>query len=112
MSSARSSNPQRRRFLQVVAGAFTMASLGLPRQGRAADLPHVTESDPTAQALGYSSDTRKVPTSKYPNHQPGQQCSKCSLFQGASGNEWGPCAIFPGKSVHASGWCSAFTPKQ
>ena len=104
-------NTQRRRFLKLGATA-AVAAAGFARASSAADLPHLPENDPTAQALGYQNDTRKVPTAKYPKHQPGQQCSKCSLFQGAAGTEWGPCAIFPGKSVHASGWCSAFTAKQ
>lgn len=97
----------RRYFLKAV-----FAAAAFPAGASAADLPHVALSDPTAQALGYQEDTRKVQAAKYPKHQPAQQCSKCSLFQGAAGAEWGPCAIFPGKSVHASGWCSAFTAKQ
>lgn len=104
-------NTQRRRFLKLGATA-AVAAAAFPHASGAADLPHVAETDPTAQALGYLNDTRKVQTAKYPKHQPSQQCSKCSLFQGAAGTEWGPCAIFPGKSVHASGWCSAFSPKQ
>lgn len=111
MSRNDPSNPQRRRFMKLT-GAAGIAAAVFPPASSGADLPHVAESDPTAQALGYQNDTRKVPAAKYPKHQSSQQCNKCTLFQGAAGTEWGPCAIFPGKSVHASGWCSAFTAKQ
>jgi hypothetical protein len=40
----------RRRFLKVAAGTAAAAAVvgGLPRLARAAELPHVAESDPTA----------------------------------------------------------------
>ena len=48
-------NESRRRFLKVAAGTTAAAVVmgGLPRFARAADLPHVTDADPTAKALGY-----------------------------------------------------------
>jgi hypothetical protein len=110
MSNDDLTNLSRRRFLELAAGTAAVAS-GLLPTTRAADLPHLAETDPAAQALGYLDDTRKVPSGKYPNHQPAQECGKCNLYQ-AAGAEWGPCMIFPGKAVHAGGWCSAYTPKQ
>ena len=50
----------RRRFLKLAAGAAAAAAAlavgSLPRLARAADAPHVAESDPTAKALGYVED--------------------------------------------------------
>lgn len=103
--------PSRRRFLVLAAGTVAVA-LGLSmRRARAADLPHLAESDPQAKALGYREDTRMVVAASYPNHKPGEECAKCNFYKGAPGAKWGPCQIFPGKDVHFQGWCSAFTPK-
>lgn len=112
MSSNDLTNLSRRRFIELAAGTAAVASGLLPTPTRAADLPHLAETDPAAQALGYAEDTRKVASAKYPNHQPAQECGKCNLFKGAAGAQWGPCLIFPGKAVHVRGWCSAFTPRQ
>src|SRR5215469_16475546 len=45
----------RRRFLKAAAGTAAAAVVigGLPRMARAADLPHLAETDATAKALGY-----------------------------------------------------------
>ncbi|MGH8681316.1 MAG: high-potential iron-sulfur protein [Burkholderiales bacterium] len=102
----------RRRFLALAVSTAAAASGVLPTPTRAADLPHLAETDAAAQALGYREDTRKVPSAKYPNHQPAQECGKCNLYKGAAGAQWGPCLIFPGKDVRVQGWCSAFTPRQ
>jgi hypothetical protein len=101
----------RRRFF-VRAAAVAIASGLRAAPALAADLPHLAETDPAAQALGYVDDTGRVPPGKYPKHQAAQECDRCNLYQGAAGAQWGPCLIFPGKAVHAGGWCSAYTPKQ
>lgn len=100
----------RRRFLALAAGAAVAPGL-LATAARAADLPHLEETDSAAKALGYHLDNRKVPADKYPQHRPGQECGKCNLYKGVAGAQWGPCLIFPGKAVHVDGWCTAFTPK-
>lgn len=50
----------RRRFLKVAAGTTAAAMMlgGLPRFARAADLPPVTDADPTAKALDYVEDAK------------------------------------------------------
>jgi hypothetical protein len=101
----------RRRFLELTAGCAAASAL-LPTLSHAAELPHLSETDPAAQALGYHEDTRKVPSAKYPAHRVTQECGKCRFYQAAAGAQWGPCTIFPGKAVHVGGWCSAFSPKQ
>jgi High potential iron-sulfur protein/TAT (twin-arginine translocation) pathway signal sequence len=101
----------RRRFLKVAAGTAAAAAVigGLPRVGRAADLPHVAESDPTAKALDYVEDASK---SKNPKHKPGDICANCQFFTGTGTTGYGPCQLFPGKSVNAKGWCVSHTAKK
>ena len=99
----------RRRFLKVAAGTTAAAAVlgGLPRFARAADLPHVTDADPTAKALGYVEDASKTTN---PKHKPGANCSNCQFYSGGPSG-YGPCALFPGKSVNAKGWCVSHSPK-
>ncbi|WP_426664164.1 high-potential iron-sulfur protein [Rhodanobacter aciditrophus] len=99
----------RRRFLKVAAGTTAAAAVlgGLPRFARAADLPHVTDADPTAKALGYVEDASKTTN---PKHKAGANCSNCQFYSGGPSG-YGPCALFPGKSVNAKGWCVSHSPK-
>lgn len=100
----------RRRFLKVAAGTAAAAALvgSLPRLARAADLPHVSESDPTAKALAYVEDAGK---STNPKHKAGDVCANCQFYSGGP-TGYGPCQLFPGKSVNAKGWCVSHTPKK
>ena len=103
----------RRRFL-LTTGAGAGAALAitvLPALARADDLPHLAESDATAQALGYVEDTTKADDKKYPNHKATQDCANCNFWQGGGG-EYGPCQLFPGKAVHNKCWCSAHAEKK
>jgi hypothetical protein len=112
MPDRTSTRLSRRRFLELAAGGAALAAGALAPPARAADLPHLGEADPAAQALGYREDTAAVSAAKYPNHRPTQHCGVCNLYKGTGTAQWGPCLIFPGKDVHVRGWCSAFTPKQ
>mgnify|MGYP001827135877 FL=1 len=71
----------------------------------------LSESDPTALALGYAENASAVDTSKWTKKAgPGgdkQMCSNCSLYQPIDA-EWGGCSIFPGKKVKGAGWCNAW----
>ena len=100
----------RRRFLKVAAGTTAAAVVmgGLPRFARAADLPPVTEADPTAKALGYVEDASKTTNAK---RKAGDDCSNCQFYSGGATGR-GPCQLFPGKSVNAKGWCVSHTPKK
>jgi len=71
----------------------------------------LTESDPTAQALGYRQDATKADKAKYPAYAAGQACGTCALYQGKPGDASGPCPLFAGKNVSAKGWCSAWAKK-
>lgn len=112
MSLNRPTNTSRRRFLELTAGCAVAGSSLLPAISVAADLPHLSMTDPAAKALGYNDDTKKVPSAKYASHTAAQECGKCKFYQGARGAQWGPYMIFPGKAVHVSGWCSAFSARQ
>ena len=100
----------RRRFLKAAAGTAAAAAVigSLPRFARAADLPHVTESDPTAKALGYVEDAS---TTKDAKRKAGDTCTNCQFYSGGP-TGYGPCQLFPGKSVSAKGWCVSHQPKK
>jgi High potential iron-sulfur protein len=73
-------------------------------------MPLVDEKEPQALALSYVNDASKVDKAKFPKFEAGQQCSTCSLYQGAAAAQ-GPCPLFPGKNVAAQAWCSAYVKK-
>ena len=100
----------RRRFLKLAAGGAVVAALvgGLPRVSRADDLPHVSDADPTAKALGYVEDATAT---KDPKHKVGDTCANCQFYSGTASG-YGPCQLFPGKAVSAKGWCISHTVKQ
>ncbi|MDN5923859.1 MAG: high-potential iron-sulfur protein [Xanthomonadales bacterium] len=110
MSEHDETTEPRRRFLKLAAGTAAAAFVAgsLPKLARAADLPHLTLSDPTAQALKYTEDASKVTD---PKHKKGDDCANCMFYQGKAGATYGPCQLFPGKSVHSKGWCISHTPK-
>src|SRR5262245_24474661 len=103
-----SSSISRRHLLRLTA----MAAAGMPlasllsRTAAAADAPLVSESDPTAKAVGYVEDVTKAKAAK-----PGSKCANCTLYQADAKSASGPCGLFPGKQVKAAGWCSAWSPK-
>jgi len=71
----------------------------------------VLESDPSAIALGYVGDVKKIDTNKFPQYALGQNCSVCTLFQGTVKDASAPCLAFGGMAVSAKGWCSAWVKK-
>lgn len=107
-------DPSRRSFLTTAAVAASAALVGLrPRSAAAADLPHLSESDPLAKSLGYQSDATKVDQSKFPTYKAGEHCGLCRFFQGTPGQSSGyaACQIFAGYSVDAGGWCASFNAR-
>lgn len=87
----------------VIAG--TMIS-GLSRTARAAELPRVTEEEPTAVALKYVHDA-----SRSARPAADQVCHNCRYFKGTEQTEWERCDLFPGKAVNANGWCNVWAKK-
>ncbi|CAE6799136.1 high-potential iron-sulfur protein [Paraburkholderia haematera] len=98
----------RRHFMILAASLASSVALS----GKAsAETPAVSESDPTAQALGFKTDATHVDKAKYPKYLAGQACANCQLYQGKPGDASGPCPIFSGKQVPTKGWCSAYVKK-
>jgi hypothetical protein len=98
----------RRRFMILAASVASTAVLSNESQ---ADAQVLSESDPTAMALGYKADASKVDKAKFAQFKAGQACANCQLFQGKPGAPNGPCTIYGGKIVDARGWCSAYVKK-
>jgi High potential iron-sulfur protein len=112
MTDERNSATSRRTFCALLgAGAGAVAFGVLPAAVLAADLPHLTEADPTGSAMGYKEDTKTVDAKKFPMHKPDQDCGKCKYFQGDAAMPFGPCQIFAGKAVSSKGWCQVFAAK-
>jgi hypothetical protein len=112
---SRNTSSSRRRFIKLGAvsvAAVPLANLAFGRIAWSEELPHVEESDPQAQGLGYVHDASQVDKTRYTKYAEGQLCANCQLYmQPKEGQEWGPCAIFPGKAVNVNGWCSAWVAR-
>jgi len=99
----------RRMFILHSAGVAT--ALGWAGSAWADTVPKLSESDPTAAALGYKEDAAQVDKTKFPKYAAGQTCANCVLYQGKPADPSGPCPIYGGKSVAAKGWCSSYAKK-
>lgn len=98
----------RRQLIRLSAGAAAGLIIASTSTAQEAAL---SESDPTALALGYAEDALTVDTAKWTKKAgPGgdnQFCRNCSLYQPID-DVWGGCSIFPGKKVKGAGWCNAW----
>jgi hypothetical protein len=107
-------DPSRRSFIALagVAGAAMLAGVRPTlTQAQGASPPHLSESDPTAKALGYVEDASKVDKTKFPSYKAWAHCATCNFFQGKPADAYAPCQIFPGKAVAGPGWCASHSPK-
>jgi High potential iron-sulfur protein len=95
----------------LIAGTLvpTLALIGTA--ARAAELPPLDPSDPTAKALDFTADATKVDSSAAPTYKAGAKCSTCAQFLGKPRDASAPCTIFPGHSVPAGGWCKVWQSK-
>ena len=104
-----SMNPSRRRFVVTTGGAIGVAALAgvLARTAQAADLPHLSPTDPTASSFHYTEDATKATDAKFVK---GSECLNCDFYQARNtpSAAYGPCMIYPGKSVNAHGWCTNY----
>lgn len=96
----------RRRLIRLSGLAALSGLSGPPTRLLAADLPHVTEDDPTAVALKYRHDAA---SSARPSAD--QFCHNCRYFKGTAQSQWERCDLFPGKSVNSGGWCNVWSLK-
>jgi hypothetical protein len=95
----------------LIAGAILPMAGLMSRHARAAALPPLDPSDPTAKALGFVTDASKVDAKAYPTFKPSQKCGTCAQFQGKAGDATAACTIFAGKSVPQGGWCQVWAQK-
>jgi High potential iron-sulfur protein len=68
-------------------------------------------NDPTAKALGFVTDARKVDAAANPTFKAAQNCASCAQYQGKASDSSAPCSIFPGKTVPAAGWCKVWVQR-
>ena len=102
------SQVSRRRFIRISAAGFVAAPFANALlSGTAEAVDKLSESDPTATALGYKTDATKATNRKDAT----ALCSNCNLYTGKAGEAEGPCTIFGGKLVNAKGWCTAWVKK-
>jgi len=92
----------------VVGAAGAVRSIP---EAAAADAPHLSPTDPTAQALHYTEDAKSVDAKAFPSKTGDQRCANCLQFQAKATDAWGPCNIFAGKQVNANGWCQVWVKK-
>ncbi len=98
----------RRRFIKLSVAGLAAAPLAAALfNGAAQAAEMLSESDPTAVALGYKADATKAAGRKDNT----ATCSNCALFSGKPGAADGPCSAFGGKLVNAKGWCNAWAKK-
>jgi hypothetical protein len=95
----------------VIAGALLPSLSFLSGHAAAAALPPLDPNDPTAKALGFTTDASKVDSKTHATFKPGQKCGTCAQFQGKPGDATGPCTIFAGHSVPQGGWCQVWAQK-
>ena len=101
------SHESRRRFVKISVVGLAAAPFAALLSGAAQAVDAVSESDPTAAALGYKMDATKASNRKDNT----AVCGNCSLYSGSSGASTGPCSVFGGKLVNAKGWCTAWVKK-
>lgn len=100
----------RRRLMGMVLTGVATSSLLRLAPAEAADLPHLSPTDPTASAMQYIEDVAKIDAKKSPAFKAGSKCANCTQYTGPA-TGFGPCNIFPGKDVAADGWCAAYMKK-
>jgi High potential iron-sulfur protein len=102
----------RRTFiLRSVSGVGALSALAIAGTPHAQVSEKLSETDPTAVALGYKADGSKVDKQKHPTYAPTQSCAGCALYQGSANDASASCAAFGNKLVAGKGWCSAWTKK-
>ncbi|HEX3395217.1 MAG TPA: high-potential iron-sulfur protein [Steroidobacteraceae bacterium] len=94
-----------------IAGALLPTFSFMSGNAAAAALPPLDPNDPTAKALGFTTDASKVDTKTYPTFKASEKCGTCAQFQGKPGDATAACTIFAGKSVPAGGWCQVWAQK-
>lgn len=102
----------RRHFvLRLVAGSSVLAAPALQaaEEKKPRSTVKLTETEAYPRSMGFKFDTTQVDAKRYPRHDAAtQECSKCQLYSGEPGEEWGPCSFYGGRLVPVKGWCRNF----
>jgi High potential iron-sulfur protein len=106
--TSHASHASRRGFIKITAAGLVAAPFANALlSGATQAVDAVSESEPTATALGYKMDATKASNRKDKT----AVCGNCSLYSGKPGASDGPCSVFGGKLVNAKGWCTAWVKK-
>ena len=95
----------RREFI-VRSVVGLVSSVFVPIVAYAAE--ELSETDPSAVALGYRVDATKVDKAKFPKYAAGQNCANCQFYQGSGSTKTAACPLFTGKTVEGAGWCTGY----
>ena len=98
----------KRRHFMIATASSLLSGVAIAQKPA---VKQVQESDPSAIALGYVSDVKKIDSKKFPQYAAGQDCATCTLFQGTAKDANAPCLAFGGNAVSSKGWCSAWVKK-
>ena len=109
----RDSRFDRRTLLKnVLVGVAALPAANLMRDAAAQDaVPHISEQDSLAVAMGYVHDASQLDPNKVPQFKPGAKCANCAQLAGNEGDQWRPYNLFVGKLVNADGWCKVWVIK-
>lgn len=100
-------NTNRRAFLGM-CGAAALAAIPVRVLAQAAPAK-LDLKDPTAVALGYVLDAKKITVAKEPTFKAGSHCGNCKLYAAVQEKAgYAPCGAFGGKLVAKTGWCKAY----
>ena len=66
----------------LIAGALLPSLSLLSANAAAASLPALDPNDPTAKALGFTTDASKVDSKTHPTFKPGQKCGNLRAIPG------------------------------
>lgn len=107
----------------VTSLTFVGRGLGLSAEVKAENKPSgsvpegltpVSESDPTAKALGFHQDAKHTDFILYPERKEpsakNQYCKHCAQYSKLN-DSWGKCNIISAGVVSSLGWCSAWSQR-
>ena len=99
----------RRDIVKGSAGAMTIPLLTV-LGGQAWSAERISESHPTAVALGDVHHGKDVDATQNPTFKANQRCDNCVQYV-ATSDGWGTGNIFPGFEVAGPGWCKVWVVK-
>ncbi|MCW7493569.1 high-potential iron-sulfur protein [Leptospira sp. 2 VSF19] len=104
--------------LFLIEGGLSLTTKLVAEKKTSPPLPEglqpVSESDPTAKALGYHQDAKHTDFNLYPERKEvsakNQFCKHCAQYTKLN-EGWGKCNIITAGIVSSNGWCSAWSQR-